>query len=153
MSVEKPVRDWKHSLTLRKHIPSGQQYVPADEVIATVKWDEEQAWDRYFRMLNEATERAVEDWRRPCNPPPDSSPGPRTQTPPELSPLSSILTPDQIELVECRIVGDVALVKSKNWLGQDVWRSLHEKLFSAGAKWISAGADSHWELSLAKRGS
>lgn len=62
---EKPARDWKHSLTLRKRIPSGQQYVPADEVVATVRWDEgEGTWSDQFRIMHEATDLAVREWRK-----------------------------------------------------------------------------------------
>jgi hypothetical protein len=154
---ERPARDWKHSLTVRKRIPSGQQYVPADEVLATVRWDEEGAWSDRFRILNEATAQAVKEWRnlninQPGNPKPTPIPHTPTaeasesQGPPELSPIASILSADQMQLIETGKVKDVVFVKAKSWLGNEAWRSLHDRLHAAGFRWIPAGKDSRWEI-------
>jgi len=155
---DRRARDWKHSLTVRKRIPSGEQYVSADEVVATVRWDDgEGAWSDHFRILNEATDQAVKEWRnlninQPGNPKPTPIPHTPTaevsesQGPPELSLIASILSADQMQLIETWKVKDVVFVKAKSWLGDDAWRSLHDRLYAAGFRWISAGKDSHWEI-------
>jgi hypothetical protein len=47
--MSEQVRDWKYSLTIRKHIPSGHQYTPADEISATVTHT---ASDEFLRFGN-----------------------------------------------------------------------------------------------------
>jgi hypothetical protein len=73
---------------------------------------------------------------------------PPSPAPSNDSSLEGILGKELYELVESRAMGDVLVVKPKTWLGDDLWRSLHDKIYGAGGKWVSAGKDSHWELSL-----
>jgi len=65
--MSQPTREWKYSLTLRKHVPSGRQYVPSDEIVASVKWDDGEglSWIERFQGLNEATAQAISEWLNP----------------------------------------------------------------------------------------
>jgi len=62
--MSQSTREWKYSLTIRKHIPSGRQYVPADEIVTSVRWDDGEglSWHERFQGLNEATAQAIREW-------------------------------------------------------------------------------------------
>jgi len=66
--MSQPMREHKYSLTLRKHIPSGRQYVPSDEIVTSVKWDDGEglSWIERFQGLNEATAQAICEWSNPA---------------------------------------------------------------------------------------
>ena len=52
-------------IIVRKHIPSGRQYVPADAITARAKWDDKRPFDEVFKGLNQATEKAIREWLNP----------------------------------------------------------------------------------------
>ena len=60
--------EYKYAITVQKHVPSGKQYVPADLIIATARWNIGEALDfnEVFRGLNQATEQAIREWLNPA---------------------------------------------------------------------------------------
>jgi hypothetical protein len=60
--------------------------------------------------------------------------------------LSQILSPEQVELVDQKQVGEIFVVKPKNWLRDGLWDAIHDRIQGAGGKWISAGKESHWQI-------
>ena len=60
--------EYKYEITVRKHLPSVRQYVPADMISATARWNIGEGLDfnEIFRGLNQATEQAMREWLNPA---------------------------------------------------------------------------------------
>ena len=84
----------KHSITIAKHIPSGEQFVPADALIVSDSWDDDSTdYLARFNALESKANTMIRQWTSPAKKavkseeaPAPAIPEPKAEAIPEPSP-------------------------------------------------------------------
>jgi len=67
-----------------------------------------------------------------------------------ISNIREKIGPDITKLLELEPKMDKLLVKRKRYLDTNQWACVNNAIRKLGGEWISAGKDSHWEISIAR---
>lgn len=90
----------KHSISIAKHIPSGEQYVPADSVIVTDSWDDDSTdYVTRFKALDGKANAMIEQWTNPAKGKAVKGEEPAASTPAPSAPTSAPAPNQSEELI------------------------------------------------------
>jgi hypothetical protein len=64
--------------------------------------------------------------------------------------IMRVFDDDQIEVLEFSQDENIIVIRRKQYLERDVWLAINATVDEVGGRWISAGEDSRWEISITR---
>jgi hypothetical protein len=65
-----------------------------------------------------------------------------------LADVRRVFDDDQLNVLEFSQEENVIAIRRKQYLERDVWLAINAKVDELGGRWVSAGEDSRWEISI-----
>ena len=66
-----------------------------------------------------------------------------------LAEVMRVFDDDQLAVLEFTQEQNVVVIRRKQYLERDTWLAINAKVDEVGGRWVSAGEDSRWEISIA----
>lgn len=64
--------------------------------------------------------------------------------------IMRVFDDDQLKVLEFTQEGNVIVIRRKQYLERETWLAINAKIDEIGGRWISAGEDSRWEISITR---